>query len=138
MNPRISRIDADLDKRDEQTYAIIGAAMAVHRELGHGFLEAVYHAALARELQMRGIPFEREKRLPVYYRNERIAEYKADFVCYEQVIVELKAIQKLTGVEEAQIINYLKATGLNRGLLLNFGALSLQFKRLVFNLRKSA
>ena len=138
MNPRISRMDADFNKRDEQTYAIIGAAMAVHRELGHGFLESVYQAALVREFQMRRIPFEREKCLPVFYRGERIAEYKADFVCYEQIIVELKALQKLTGVEEAQVINYLKATGLNRGLLLNFGAPSLQHKRLVLNLRKSA
>lgn len=131
-------MSTDFDKRDEQTFAIIGAAMAVHRELGHGFLEAVYQAALEKEFSLQHIPFEREVRLPVSYRGERIAEYQADFVCYGQVIVELKALQKLSGIEEAQVINYLKATGLNRGLLLNFGTPSLQHKRLVFNLRKSA
>ncbi len=136
--PQIAQMDADFEKRDAQTYAIIGAAMAVHRELGHGFLEAVYQAALAREFMLQGIPFEREKRLPVSYCGEVIAEYQADFVCYGEVIVELKAIQKIGGVEESQVINYLKATGLQRGLLLNFGAPGLQHKRLVFNLRKSA
>lgn len=138
MNPQITQMDADFEKRDEQTYAIIGAAMAVHRELGHGFLEAVYQAALEREFTLQKIPFRREVRLPVSYRGDRIAEYQADFVCYGKVIVELKALQKLTGVEDDQVINYLKATGMNRGLLLNFGTPSLQHKRLVFNLRKSA
>ncbi|MGA0332847.1 MAG: GxxExxY protein, partial [Kiritimatiellia bacterium] len=126
------------DTRDKQTYAIIGAAMAVHRELGHGFLEAVYQAALAREFHLCGVPFEREKRLQVSYRGENIAEYQADFVCFGEVIVELKALQKLSGVEEAQVINYLKATGLQRALLLNFGCPSLQHKRFVHNLRTSA
>ncbi|MBN1864903.1 MAG: GxxExxY protein [Victivallales bacterium] len=138
MNPQITQMDADLNRRDEQTYAVIGAAMAVHRELGHGFLEAVYQAALEREFISQQIPFEREVRLLVSYRGERIAEYQADFICYGNVIVELKALQKLTGVEEAQVINYLKATGFNRGLLLNFGSPGLQHKRLVFNLRESA
>lgn len=125
-------------KRDEQTYAIIGAAMAVHRELGHGFLEAVYQKALAREFNLQGIAYEKEKLLPVSYRGEIIAEYRADFVCFNEVIVELKALQNLSGIEEAQLINYLKATGLQRGLLINFGTSSLQHKRFVFNLRKSA
>ncbi|MGB1259801.1 MAG: GxxExxY protein [Akkermansiaceae bacterium] len=121
-------------KQDEQTYLIIGAAMRVHRELGHGFLEAVYQAALAREFALQNIPFEREKMLPVSYRDETIAEYRADFVCYGEVIVELKALQKLSGAEDAQVINYLKATGIQRGLLLNFGIPSLQHKRLIFTL----
>lgn len=132
MNPQISQMNADFEKQDAQTYEIIGAAMAVHRQLGHGFLEAVYQAALAREFGLRGIPFEREKLLPVSYRGEVIAKYQADFVCYGEVIVELKALQKLSGVEEAQVINYLKATGLSRDLLINFGTPSLQYKRLVF------
>ena len=132
------QMDADFEKKDGQTFAIIGAAMAVHRDLGHGFLEAVYQAALEREFTLQEIPFEREVRLPVRYRGVRIAEYQADFICYGKVIVELKALQKLTGVEESQVINYLKATGMNRGLLLNFGAPILQHKRFVFNLRKSA
>ncbi len=131
-------MNADSQKKDDQTYAIIGAAMAVHRELGHGFLEPVYQIALAREFTVRHIPFKREARLPVAYRGEVIAVYQADFVCFREVIVELKALQKLGGVDEAQVIHYLKATGLRRGLLLNFGAPSLQRKRLVFNLRTSA
>ena len=137
MNPQITQMDADSGDGDEQTYALIGAAMAVHRELGHGFLEAVYQAALEREFILQDVPFERELRLPVFYRGECIAEYQADFVCYGKVIVELKALQKLTGVEEAQVINYLKATGFHRGLIFNFGTPSLQYKRLVFNQRKS-
>jgi len=137
MDPQISQMDADSGDGDEQTYALIGAAMAVHRELGHGFLEAVYQAALEREFILQDVPFERELRLPVFYRGECIAEYQADFVCYGKVIVELKALQKLTGVEEAQVINYLKATGFHRGLIFNFGTPSLQYKRLVFNQRKS-
>lgn len=138
MDPQITQMDTDFEKRDEQTYEIIGAAMAVHRELGHGFLEKVYQAALAREFSLLGIPFQREQCLPVSYKGELIAEYQADFVCYEEVIVELKALQKLSGVEEAQIINYLKATGFQRGLLINFGAPSLQHKRIVFTQRKQS
>jgi GxxExxY protein len=137
--PQITQRDADsVPKRDQQTYAIIGAAMAVHRELGNGFLEAVYQAALEREFLLQDIAYEREKRLPVHYRGEVIAAYQADFICFGQVIVELKALQKISGTEEAQVINYLKATRLQRGLLINFGARSLEYKRLVFNLRESA
>lgn len=138
MDPQITQMDTDFEKRDEQTYEIIGAAMAVHRELGHGFLEKVYQAALAREFSLRGIPFQREWCLPVSYKGELIAEYQADFVCYQEVIVELKALQKLSGTEEAQVINYLKATGLQRGLIINFGAPGLQHKRLVFTQKKES
>jgi GxxExxY protein len=138
MNPQISPIDAD--SRDSQTHAIIGAAMEVHRELGPGFLEAVYQEALALELADRGIPFQREVELPVGYKGRQLScRYRADFVCYESIIVELKALRALTGIEEAQLLNYLKATRLERGLLLNFARSSLDFKRLIFqNLRKSA
>jgi len=123
---------------DPETYAIIGAAMAIHRVLGHGFLEAVYQEALAIEFELRGIPFEREKELPVGFKGKRLKTfYRADFVCYGAVVVEIKAIQALTGNEEAQLINYLKASGLNRGLLLNFGSCSMQTKRMVFHLRES-
>ena len=134
----MTQINANLKERDSQTYAIIGAAMAVHSELGNGFLEAVYQAALEKEFQKRGIRYEREKQLPVYYSGEVIAEYRADFLCFDEVIVELKALSTLSGNEEAQVINYLKASGLHRGLLVNFGTRSLQHKRLVFNLRESA
>ena len=126
-------------KRDQETYAIIGAAMTVHRELGNGFLEAVYQDALEREFQYMKIPYKREVKLPVYYRGEQLnSYYQADFICFDSVIVELKALQRLSGNEEAQVINYLKASHLHRALLINFGTKSLQYKRLVFNLRESA
>ena len=134
-------MDADLQKsqRDPETYAIIGAAMEVHRELGHGFLEAVYQEAMAIEMMARKIPFEREVPLPVHYKGQKLAtSYRADFVCYENLLVELKAISQLTGVDEAQVINEMKATGIQRALLMNFGAPSLEYKRRVFNLRESA
>ena len=113
--------------------------MEVHRQLGHGFLEAVYQEALAIEMAKRGIPFEREAAVPVEYKGRRLqCCYRADFICFEEIVVELKAINQLTGVDEAQVINELKSTGLHRGLLLNFGTPSLEYKRLVFNLRESA
>lgn len=128
--PRHGTID------DPQTFAIIGAAMEVHRELGHGFLEAVYQEALAREFLARKIPFDREYGLPVFYKGSSLETgYRADFICYGEVVVEIKAIQMLSGIEEAQLLNYLKASGFKRGLLLNFGAPSLQKKRMVLNLR---
>jgi len=121
---------------DEETYAIIGAAMTVHGKLGHGFLEAVYQEALECEFRFLGIPYQREHKLPISYRNATLKTYyQADFVCYDSVIVELKALQQISGVEEAQVINYLKASGLNRALLLNFGTQQLQHKRFVYNFR---
>src|SRR5260221_4147505 len=112
--------------------------MEVHRILGHGFLEAVYQEALELELTARMIPFKREIEVPIFFKGQRLeCSYRADFVCFENVVVELKAISQLTGADEAQTINELKATGLNRALLINFGAPSLDYKRLVFNLRES-
>ena len=120
----------DRRERDPKTYAIIGAAMEVHGELGCGFLEAVYQQALALELPARKIPFSQEVELPVFYKGGRLnTSYRADFVCHDSVIVEVKALGDLSGTEEAQIINYLKASGLQVGLLLNFGADSLQYRR---------
>jgi GxxExxY protein len=125
--------------RDEQTYQIIGAAMEVHRQLGQGFLEAVYQEALSLEFAARGLPFKREVELPVFYKSQPLrCAYRADFVCFETVLVELKALARLSTIEEAQVLNYLKATGLQRALLINFGASSLEHKRLVLNLRESA
>jgi len=121
--------------RDERTYKIIGAAIEVHKELGSGFLEAVYQEALGKECVYQGIPFKPQ---PAYKGKVLDKTYQPDFICYEEILVEIKAISILSGVEEAQLINYLKATNLHAGLLLNFGSQSLEYKRLVYNLRESA
>ena len=121
-------------KGDPQTFAIIGAAMAVHRELGHGFLETVYQEAMELELISCKIPYGRELQLPIRYQGTLLRTlYRADFVCFGNVLVELKALQKISGIEEAQVINYLKASGFEKALLINFGAPSLEYKRLVLN-----
>lgn len=111
----------ELLSRDE-VYAIVGAAMEVHNTLGSGFAEAVYQEAMAIELRRRGVPFEQQVRLRVFYKGEMLnCEYVADFVCYNSIIIEIKAIRTLSGKEESQVINYLKATGYRVGLLVNFG-----------------
>ena len=106
--------------------------MAVHRELGTGFLEAIYQEALEKEIMFRDIPFVREQALQVRYKGELLDKsYSADFVCYGEIIVELKALSGLESLHEAQLINYLKATNLKIGLLVNFGQSSLQQKRVL-------
>ena len=115
----------------ELSYAIIGAAMEVHRVLGPGFLEAVYESALAYELTLRGIHFEPQKHLPVYYKEQLLGEYIADLVIEEQIILELKAVSAISAAHEAQAHHYLAATGLKLAIILNFGAESLQQKRIV-------
>jgi len=123
-----------LTENDPRTFAIIGAAMEGHKQLGCGFLEAVYQEALAFELAGRNIPFKREVCLPIQYKGKLLATaYCADFICFDGVVVELKALAHLSGTEEAQVINYLKATGYEVGLLLNFGARSPQHRRLVLS-----
>ena len=119
--------------RDEKTYKIIGAAIEVHKELGCGFLEAVYQEALGKEFAYQAIPFKLQPIIQIVYKGKPLDKtYQPDFVCYDEVIVEIKAISNLSGVEEAQLINYLKATELKVGLLINFGSKSLEHKRLVF------
>lgn len=119
-------------ERDPETYAIIGAAIEVNAELGSGFLENVYLDALSRELTGRGVPFRREVELPVLYKGEpQKTTYRADLICFDRIVVEIKALKTLTGHEEAQLLNYLKVTGLQRGLLLNCGTIRLQQKRMV-------
>lgn len=120
----------------EESYKIIGCMMKVHRELGCGFLEKVYQEALEQEFIAEGIPYQREAKLKIYYKGAPLQqEYIADFVCYGKIIVELKAINKLSDVEKAQVINYLKATGYELGILANFGETSLITERLC-NLQK--
>ncbi|MFH1962653.1 MAG: GxxExxY protein [bacterium] len=124
-----------MEKRDPKTYEIIGAAMDVHRTLGCGFLEAVYQEALAIEFVLQKIPFQKEVNLPIHYKGKLLqTSYRADFICFEEIVVELKALNQISGQEESQLINYLKATDLRKGLLLNFGVESLEYKRLVLNL----
>jgi GxxExxY protein len=113
---------AELIYRDE-AYAVIGAAMEVYYTLGIGFTEPVYHSAMAVELERRHIPFESERKLQLFYKNIRLdKKYFADFVCFDQIIVELKVVPRITNIEVAQLINYLKITRKHLGLLVNFGA----------------
>lgn len=122
--------------RDPHTFAIIGAAMAVHTELGCGFLEAVYRNALMVELEARRIPFRTEVAFPLRYKARSLPlNYRADLVCFESVVAEVKALKAIGPIEQAQAINYLKASGLARGLILNFGARSLEFRRVVLSVR---
>jgi GxxExxY protein len=116
---------------------IIGAAMEVHRRLGPGFLESVYEEAMAVELSLKQMPFERQKELPVFYRGKVIKKFICDFLVSGEVVVELKAIKGLTEIEQVQLTSYLKASGIEIGLLLNFGCKSLEFKRMIFSKEKS-
>jgi GxxExxY protein len=115
-----------------ESYDIIGAAQEVHKILGNGFLEPVYQEALALEFVTREIPFEKEKELRITYKGQYlIKRYMADFICYNQIILELKAVSQLKAEHESQLLNYLNATGKKLGILLNFGEPSLIFKRLI-------
>lgn len=122
---------------EEETYKIRGCLLNVYNRLGCGFLEKVYQEALEMELQLANIPYCREKKLNIYYRGIQMKqEYIADFVCFDNIIVELKAVSELTDLHRAQVFNYLKATNLDLGLLVNFGETSLKVERL-FNYRKN-
>ena len=116
----------------EEVYNIIGAAMEVHNDLGCRFLEAVYQEAFEIELQNQKIPYTREQEIEIYYKEIQLnKKSRADFICFDKIIVELKALSQLSSENEAQVLNYLKATNLKVGLLINFGSKSLQYKRFV-------
>lgn len=136
MENRASSINAvtkDLCERDPKTYAIIGAAIDVHQQLGCGFLESVYQEALAIELGLRQIPFRREVQLPIMYKGQvLVTSFCADFICFDSVIVELKALAHLSGHRGSTIDQLFESTGHKVGLLLNFGTRSLVHRRLVF------
>jgi GxxExxY protein len=120
---------------DPQTYSIFGAAIEVHRKMGRGFLEQVYFQCLEIEFQRRSIPYEREVSLPVRYDGILLpVSFRVDFVCYESIVVEVKALSAITGREEAQVLNYLRASGMRRGVLLNFGTDLLGKHRYVWRL----
>ena len=121
----------------EEVYALVGAAMEVYNTLGPGFLEPVYQEALEIELAERRIPFKPQQELRISYKGRRLRKtYIADFVVYDKIIVEIKALNRLTSREEAQLLNYLKATGMQVGVLINFGSANrLEWKRMVLTRR---
>ena len=120
---------------EDETNRIIGACMAVHNELGNGFLEAVYQDALEIEFRERAIPYRREAHIRIFYKGHLLdKEYYADFICFDKIIVELKCVSRLVNANKAQVINYLHGTGLKVGLLVNFAESSLKWERLT-NLR---
>ena len=123
---------AELLLKDE-VYSIVGAAIEVHKELGFGFLEAVYQEAMEIELKKRDIPYEAQMPLSITYKGNLLKKgYMADFICYGQIIVELKALEHLSGREEGQLLNYLKASAFRVGLLINFGnSPKLEWKRFI-------
>ena len=115
----------------DKTFKIIGAAMEVHNMIGCGFTEPLYQEAFEEELRLRGIPYQREKTFHVVYKGKKLnKEFRPDFVCYDEIIIELKAVQELVDEHYSQVYNYLKATGLRLGMLINFGKKSLEYKRI--------
>jgi len=121
----------ELILRDE-CFKIVGASMAVHNELGSAFLEPVYQQALAIEVQKRDIPFSKEQRLEIYYKEALLEKkYYADFLCYDRIVVELKVCTGLSDQHISQALNYLSALKLNLALLINFGTPRLQWKRVI-------
>jgi GxxExxY protein len=125
-------METDNRPRDNETYALIGAAIEVRKELGNGFDASVYCDAFEVELQQRGTPYQRAYSIPVSYKGVPLdSPFEVDFLCYENVLVIIKSMSAITPVEDAQVINFLKATGMKRGLLINFGAYRLEYKRLV-------
>ena len=117
-----------------ESFNLVGAAMEVHKLIGCGFTEPIYQEAFEEELRLRGIPFEREKVINVTYKGKVLSKcFRPDFVCYDKIIVELKAVDEFTDEHISQVYNYLKASGLELGLLINFGTTSLTYKRIPCN-----
>ena len=115
----------------DESYKLVGLGMEVHRELGHGFLEAVYQEAFEILLKRDGVPYAREKPIKIKFYDQYLKkEYFADFLCYDKIILEFKAVSELNSSHEAQVLNYLKATGCRLGLLFNFGQLHFTYRRL--------
>ncbi len=115
----------------DKTFNIIGAAMEVHNTIGCGFTEPIYQEAFEEELRLRGIPYQREKTFNIVYKGKVLKkEFRPDFICYDEIIVELKAVQDIVDEYYSQVYNYLKATGLRLGMLINFGKKSLEYKRI--------
>ncbi len=118
-------------EKKEMTGKILNACMEVHNELGCGFLEAVYQEALEREFQLQGIPYKKEVLLPIIYKGNLLSkQYYADFVCYDCIVIEIKAVTSLIKAHKAQVLNYLKAGKMELGLLVNFGGNSLKWERI--------
>jgi len=117
---------------EKESYRIIEVCFEVHRELGFGFLESVYHEALELEFKDKKIPFTREQELKIFYKGYKLKKnYYVDFICFNKIILEIKALNKLSDEHKSQLLNYLKATGYKLGILINFGEKSLKYKRLV-------
>jgi GxxExxY protein len=113
------------------SFQIIAAIFEVHNVLGFGFLESVYQKALVKELRVRGLKAEEQKEMSVYYKGEIVGSYYADIIVNDEIILELKAVENLAKIHEAQLLNYLKGTGLKLGFLINFGKEKADFKRMV-------
>ncbi len=117
----------------EEVYKIVGAAMEVHSHLGPGFFEAVYQEAFEMELNFRSIPYLREEPLDIYYKGVKLKKkYVPDFICYDSIVVEMKAVSDILDVHQAQLLNYLKASKMRVGVLINFGETSLVYKRMIY------
>jgi len=128
MNPNFTKMII----YKEESYKILGACFTVHSELGFGFLENVYQEALAKELAVRKIPFKKEAELDILYKNEYLSKkYYADFICYDKIILEIKACENISDNHIAQVVNYLSATNFKLGIIINFGSKSLTYKRIV-------
>ena len=128
----VTDLREEKDDRDPETYKVLGACMAAHRHLGSGFHEIVYKEALTVEFGLCAVPFAREVEFAIPYRDQILnCTFFADFVCFGSVLLEAKALERLVPANTAQVLNYLKASGLRKALLVNFGAQSLEYKRFV-------